>query len=152
MAKSKNKHNLSAAVGSSIVRDDDRIRETGEIFTPSELCDAMVAEQLELLGDTLDGETIVTFIDNSAGCGNFLLALKKALLEYGYSERTILEEMLFAVERERDNYEELCANLGVEVDHKHYVCHDALTYDYSFDNSHLLVALDVFGNPRTTTS
>ena len=39
---SKNKHNQN--VGSSIERSDDRINETGEVFTPMELCYQMVDE------------------------------------------------------------------------------------------------------------
>ena len=40
--------------------------------------------------------------------------------------------MLYAVELMEDNHKEMCDRLGVEVDHPHYICHDALTYDYSF--------------------
>ena len=40
-----------------------------------------------------------------------------------------------------DNHKELCANLGVKVTHPHYVCADALEYDYSFGE---LVGLDKF--------
>jgi len=40
--------------------------------------------------------------------------------------------MLYAVELMEDNHLELCKRLGVESDHPHYVCNDALTYDYSF--------------------
>jgi hypothetical protein len=40
--------------------------------------------------------------------------------------------MLYAVEMMEDNHKELCQRLGVPVTHSHYVCHDALTYDYSF--------------------
>ena len=38
----KNRHN--ANVGSDIERSDDRINETGEVFTPIELCVEMVSE------------------------------------------------------------------------------------------------------------
>ena len=30
------------------------------------------------------------------------------------------------------DYKELCERLGVSVDHKHYICANALEYDYSF--------------------
>ena len=72
-----------------------------------------------------------TFIDNSAGCGNFLVGLKNRLSQY-HSEDHILNNMLYAVEMMEDNHQELCKRLGVDVTHPHYVCHDALTYDYSF--------------------
>ena len=72
-----------------------------------------------------------TFIDNSAGCGNFLIALKNRLCQY-HTEDHILNHMLYAVEMMEDNHKELCARLGVSTTHPNYVCADALLYDYSF--------------------
>ena len=130
----KNKHNMN--VGSTIERSDERIKVTQEVFTPMELVESMIDDiEIQLLQDPES-----TFIDNSAGCGNFLIALKKRLLEY-HTEEHILNHMLYAVEYIEDNHKELCANLGVSVDHPHYVCADALTYDYSFGE---LVGLDKF--------
>ena len=122
---SKNKHNQE--VGSTIERSDERIKVTQEVFTPMELVEYMIDDiDVELLKDPES-----TFIDNSAGCGNFLVGLKQRLLQY-HSEEHILENMLYAVEMMEDNHKELCNRLGVDVTHPHYVCHDALTYDYSF--------------------
>ena len=122
---SKNKHNQE--VGSTIERSDERIKVTQEVFTPMELVEYMIDDiDIELLKDPES-----TFIDNSAGCGNFLVGLKQRLLQY-HSEDHILENMLYAVEMMEDNHKELCNRLGVDVTHPHYVCHDALTYDYSF--------------------
>ena len=122
---SKNKHNQE--VGSTIERSDERIKVTQEVFTPMELVEYMIDDiDVELLKDPES-----TFIDNSAGCGNFLVGLKQRLLQY-HSEDHILENMLYAVEMMEDNHKELCNRLGVDVTHPHYVCHDALTYDYSF--------------------
>ena len=122
---SKNKHNQE--VGSTIERSDERIKVTQEVFTPMELVEYMIDDiDVELLKDPES-----TFIDNSAGCGNFLVGLKQRLLQY-HSEEHILENMLYAVEMMEDNHKELCNRLGVNVTHPHYVCHDALTYDYSF--------------------
>ena len=121
----KNKHNLS--VGSEIERTDERIDETGEVFTSLELCREMVQElPLETLKNP-DSK----FLDNSAGNGNFLVALKEELLKY-HTEEHILNEMLYAVELMEDNHKELCERIGVDITHPHYVCADALTYDYSF--------------------
>ena len=72
-----------------------------------------------------------TFIDNASGNGNFLVALKDDLTKY-HSLNHVLDEMLYAVELMEDNHKEMCDRLGVSVEHPHYVCHDALTYDYSF--------------------
>jgi hypothetical protein len=121
----KNKHNIE--VGSEIERSDERIKETQEVFTPMDLVESMIGDiSVDLLKDPNS-----TFIDNSAGCGNFLIALKNRLCQY-HTEDHILNHMLYAVEMMEDNHKELCARLGVPVDHPHYVCADALEYDYSF--------------------
>jgi len=121
----KNKHNK--LVGSDIERSDERIDLTGEVFTPMELCNIMVDEiPLNILKNPDS-----TFLDNSAGSGNFMIPLRERLKEY-HSEEHIVNNMLYAVELMEDNHKEMCDRLGVEVDHPHYMCHDALTYDYSF--------------------
>jgi hypothetical protein len=74
-----------------------------------------------------------TFLDNAAGSGNFMVALKDELLKYHSSEH-ILNNMLYAVELMEDNHKELCERLGVNTDHPHFVCANALEYDYSFGN------------------
>ena len=121
----KNAHN--SIVGSSIERTDERINSTGEVFTPVELCASMVAD----IPKSILQNPKSTFLDNSAGCGNFMVALQTELLKY-HSLQHINDNMLYAVELMEDNHAELCKKLGVAVDHPHYVCHDALTYDYSF--------------------
>ena len=72
-----------------------------------------------------------TFLDNSAGSGNFLLALQAELLKY-HELSHINDNMLYAVELMPDNHAELCKRVGVSVDHPHFVCANGLTYDYSF--------------------
>ena len=121
----KNKHNK--LVGSEIDRSDERINQTGEVFTPMELCVKMVNDiPLEIRKNPNS-----TFIDNASGNGNFLVALKDDLTKY-HSLNHVLDKMLYAVELMEDNHKEMCDRLGVSVEHPHYVCHDALTYDYSF--------------------
>ena len=121
----KNKHNKE--VGSQIERSDERIKETQEVFTPKELVERMIDDiPISTLQDPNS-----TFIDNSAGCGNFIVALKERLCLY-HSEEHVIDNMLYAVELMEDNHKELCQRLGIPTSHPHYVCHDALTYDYSF--------------------
>ena len=121
----KNIHNKS--VGSDVERSDLRIDSTGEVFTPLELCNLMVNRiSLDVLKDPES-----TFIDPSAGNGNFLIALKNRLKEY-HSEEYIKDNMLYAIEFMDDNHKEMCERLGVPIDHPHYICADALEYDYSF--------------------
>jgi len=122
---SKNKHNQD--VGSTIERSDERIAETQEVFTPMELVEQMIDDiPLEILKDPVS-----TFLDNSAGSGNFVVGLKNRLCLY-HSEDHVLNYMLYAVELMEDNHKEMCERLGVSLDHPHYVCHDAIIYDYSF--------------------
>ena len=121
----KNKHNI--VVGSEIERTDERIDQTGEVFTPIELCIEMVNEiPLDVIQNPQS-----KFLDNSAGNGNFMTALLNKLTEY-HSREHVLNHMLYAVELMEDNHKEMCERLGVDTTHSHYVCHDALTYDYSF--------------------
>ena len=121
----KNKHNEE--LGSEIERSDDRIDITGEVFTPIELCNSMIDEISE---ENLKNPNSV-FLDSTSGNGNFLVALKTKLLQY-HSEDHVLNHMLYAVELMEDNHKEMCERLGVDINHPHYVCHDALTYEYSF--------------------
>ena len=121
----KNTHNIT--VGSEIERTDERISDTGEVFTPIELCIEMVNEiPLDIIKNPQS-----KFLDNSAGNGNFMIALLNKLTEY-HSKEHVLNSMIYAVELMEDNHKEMCKRLGVDVTHPHYICHDALTYDYSF--------------------
>ena len=69
MPKSKNSHN--AKVGSVVERTDDRIKSTGEVFTPMSLVYEMIDEiPIEKMRDPKS-----TFLDNSSGSGTFLYGL-----------------------------------------------------------------------------
>ena len=129
----KNTHNTTT---STIERSDDRINETGEVFTPMELCHQMVSE---IPQSTLEDKNS-TFLDPSAGSGNFLLALQTELLKY-HTLTHINNNMLFGVELMEDNHQEMCNRLGVSTTHPHIVCADALLYDYSFGEA---IGLEAF--------
>ena len=122
------KHNIhNKAVGSNIERSSERINDTSEVFTPMKLCYHMVSEIP--LEKRKDPNSI--FMDNTAGNGNFMVALRDELIKY-HPEDHVLNKMLYAVELMEDNHKEMCDRLGVPVDHPHYVCADALEYDYNF--------------------
>ena len=129
----KNTHNTTT---STIERSDDRINETGEVFTPMELCHQMVSE---IPQSTLMDKNS-TFLDPSAGSGNFLLALQTELLKY-HTLTHINDNMLFGVELMEDNYHEMLNRLGIEESNPHIVCADALLYDYSFGEA---IGLEAF--------
>ena len=108
-----------------IERSKERIRQTGEVFTPMEFCLQMVRGIPE---EKLRDPT-TTFLDNSCGDGNFLVALLQVLTEeYGHDRDQVLDR-LYGVELMQDNVDRARERLGGG----HIVCHDALTYDYSFD-------------------
>lgn len=122
----KNKHN--AAVGSSVDRDDARIKQTGEVFTPMALVYEMIAE---LPPEKLADKTS-TFLDNSCGCGNFLVGLYTVMTrDHGLTHDEAINK-LYGVDLMEDNIRETCKNLGVEFGHPHFVVANGLEYDYSF--------------------
>jgi len=131
MAKTKNSHN--AAVGSTVERDDSRIKSTGEVFTPMSL----VYEMIDEIPDDVMRDPSKTFMDNSCGCGNFLAGLLDRLTnKFGHDKQHVLDHMLYAVDLMPDNVRETCERLGVEFGHLHYVAADGLRYHYRFDGSH----------------
>ena len=121
----KNNHNLFS--GSEINRSNDRIDQTGEVFTPLQCCNELVDQIPESILSNPNSK----FLDNSAGSGNFLLALQTELSKY-HSLLHINDNMLYAVELMADNHAELCKRVGVPVNHPHFVCANALEYDYGF--------------------
>ena len=100
----RNEHNKS--VGSSIERSDDRINATSEVFTPIEVCKKMVAE----IPDEYLKDPKSTFLDNSAGSGNFMITLRDELVKY-HNLNHVLDNMLYAVELMEDNHSEMCLSL-----------------------------------------
>jgi|TARA_B100001094_G_C18015991_1_gene712644 hypothetical protein len=123
--KDKNVHNQET--GSFVERSNERIEDNGEVFTPEVLCYEMISS----ISDHDLKNPHSTFLDPAAGSGNFLLALQTKLLKY-HSLSHINDNMLYGVELMEDNHAEMCNRLGVSVDHSHFVCANALEYDYSF--------------------
>ena len=90
---------------------EERIDIRGEVFTPPYL----VSEMLDKLPSSVWNDPTKTFIDNSAGNGNFLIEVKNRLLAKGYSEVNILENQIFAVEINIDSVLELQERLGYTI-------------------------------------
>ncbi len=128
MPKSRNSHN--AKVGSKVERTDDRIKSTGEVFTPMELVYDMISQIPE---EKMTNENS-TFLDNSCGSGNFLYGLLDVLTnKYKHSHEHVITNMLYGVDLMEDNIKETCARLGVTYgENPHFVCANALEYDYAF--------------------
>ena len=134
---SKNRHNQK--LGSTISRSDQRIANTAEVFTPPALCDKMILG----LPESVLKDPTSTFLDNSAGNGNFIVQLKSILMRW-HSREHVLNNMLYAVEFMEDNHNEMCDRLGVPTDHPHYVCANGLEYHYRFDGTEGDLTLDQF--------
>ena len=119
-------------------RGQSRVKQTGEVFTPMDLCLRMVREIPEEKLKNPDAK----FLDNSCGDGNFLVALFKVLSRY-HDEQHVLNEMIYGVDLMPDNVAEakrrLCSQANIELEDysnmpgwHHVVCADGLTYDYEF--------------------
>ena len=105
-----------------IKKSKERIKKTGEVFTPMDLCLRMVREIPE---KTLKDPTS-TYLDPACGDGNFLVALLQILTEeYGHDRDQVLSR-LFGVELMYDNVEEALRRLGGGK----IVCADALTFNF----------------------
>lgn len=109
----KNKHNQQ--LGSSIERSDDRIRQTGEVFTPESDIHKMI--------DSLSENELKTntFLDYCAGNGNFSCVL---------IDRGVPQQNIYGVEYMEDNFFELCDRLNIDRQVYKLVRHHILSDEY----------------------
>lgn len=150
-----------------INRTKDRIKQTGEVFTPLPLVDEILSK---LPQETWEHDK--TFIDPACGDGNFLVRVVAWKIFHGATAKQALETTYgvdlmednvsharsrvltnaFEAEQWKKSSEELLPPLEDQDEHvislskgrdkfakkyntivvKNIVCHDALTYDYSF--------------------
>ncbi len=138
---SKNKHNEK--VGSTIERSDERIKVTGEVFTPMWLVYSIIDEiPVEVMNDKEK-----TFIDNSCGCGNFLTGLYERLTtKFDHTHEQAISR-LYGIDLMQDNIEETCRRLNVSYPHPHFIKGDGLINH--FDPSTQLNTLDNYYNDST---
>ena len=130
------KHLRDREYMSGIDREKNRVKSTGEVFTPTQL----VQEILDELDPELFNDPEKTFIDPSCGDGQFLSEVVIRKLENG----STLEQALsttYGVDLMMDNVELtrnrlLCGHEELRhIVERNIVCHDALTYDYSFNGT-----------------
>ena len=117
---------------------EEKKKQFGEVFTPPEL----VNEILDQLPAELWQDPTKTWLDNSCGQGAFLLEVKRRLMEglvtwqpnCELREKHILENQIYGVELQSDNYRACREKLGLDPDGNdgNIVNTDALIYDYSF--------------------
>lgn len=118
-----------------------RRKETAEDFTPTEL----VNEMLDKLPQEVWDDPSKTFLDNSAGDGNFLIQILIRKLKHGHTPIQAIST-IFGVELMEDNVEEMKNRLFnilpklskedeikvKEIINHNIVCANALIFD--FDN------------------
>jgi hypothetical protein len=112
---------------------------TAEDFTPP----ALVSEMLDKLPPEVFSDPTKTFLDNSAGNGNFLIEVLRRKLALNHPPLQALST-IYGVELMADNVEEMKQRLldalpdlddtqkaqAIEIINHNIVCHDALTWDY----------------------
>lgn len=113
---------------------------TAEIFTPN----GLVNEMLDELPCELWYDSDKTFLDDSAGNGQFLIWVLLRKIQAGQDPIEALKRV-YGVELMPDNVEECKQRIlsiiklwtpitkeHEKIVNKNIVCHDALTYDYEF--------------------
>jgi type I restriction-modification system DNA methylase subunit len=124
-----------------IQRDTLRVKQTQEVFTPTE----MVRELLDQLPQGLFKDPAQKIIDNSCGDGQFLSEALIRKLENGVPFEQALcsihgvDMMQDNVDRTRERL--LCGREDLRhIVEQNIICHDAISYEYNFGE------LVTFGN------
>jgi type I restriction-modification system DNA methylase subunit len=121
-----------------VERDQLRVKATGEVFTPTEL----VREVLDQIPLDQFQDPAKTFLDNSCGDGQFLGEVLIRKMENGSTFEEALSTV-YGVDLMQDNVNLcrerlLCGRTDLaHIVERNIVCHDALTYDYSFNGTNL---------------
>jgi hypothetical protein len=124
---------------SGVERDKLRIKETAEIFTPTQLVQDIL-DEMEKEDSTLFSDPTKTFLDNSCGDGQFLSEVVIRKMERSGCSLEQALSTTYGVELMEDNINECRTRLAgpdpteriMEIINNNIVHHDALTYDYSF--------------------
>ena len=131
------KHLFDREYMSGVERERNRVKATGEVFTPTPL----VEEILDKMDQQLFVDPTKTFLDPSGGDGQFLASVLYRKLQNGIDFETALST-IYGVDLMQDNVD-LCRErlLCGREDLRHIVeqnivCADALRYHYRFDGSY----------------
>ena len=120
-----------------IQRTKDRIVQNNEIFTKLDY----VLMGLEFYSKDRFLDNSISFSDNCAGEGVWLIGFALKRMEYGMSHSDAIKN-LFSVELMDDNRNAIITRLMCQDEslrsslEKNIVCADALRYHYRFDGSH----------------
>ena len=142
-------HSREREYMSGVERDKLRIKQTAEVFTPTELVQEML-DKLEEQDPTLFSDPNKTFLDNSCGDGQFLSEVVIRKMEKSGCSLEQALKTTYGVELMEDNVIECRKRLAgpnptpeiLQIVETNIVCHDALTYDYSFESVKKKVTTD----------
>lgn len=124
-----------------IDRTQDRKDVTQEYFTPTPLVQEML-DAMERTHPQLFTDPSKTFLDNCCGDGQFLAEIVVRKMERSGCDLPTALRSVYGVELMEDNVVRCKARLQgpnptpeiLRIIDTNIVCHDALTYDYSFNN------------------
>ena len=132
-------HSRNHSYMSGVDRDKLRVKQTAEVFTPTQYVQEIL-DKLEEEDSELFKNSTKTFLDPSCGDGQFL---SEVIIRKMERSNCTLEQALsttYGVELMEDNIKLCKERLAgpnptqeiLDILDKNIVCHDALTYDYSF--------------------
>ena len=133
-------HSRNREYMSGVERDKLRIKQTAEVFTPTQLVQEML-DKIEEENPTLFSDSTKTFLDNACGDGQFLSeVIIRKIERNGITLKQALSTT-YGVDLMEDNVNECRKRLAgpnptpeiLEIVNKNIICHDALTYDYTFE-------------------
>ena len=131
-------HSRNHSYMSGIERDKLRVKETAEVFTPTPLVQKIL-DKLEEDSELFSNPN-KTFLDNSCGDGQFLSEVVIRKMERNGCTLEKALSTVYGVELMEDNVKLCKERLSgpnptmkiLKILDKNIICHDALTYDYSF--------------------
>jgi len=131
------KHLFDREYMSGVEREQARVKETAEVFTPTPL----VESTLDKLDPTTFTDSTKTFLDPSCGDGQFLASVLYRKLQNNIDFETALSTV-YGVDLMQDNVELcrerlLCGREDLRhIVERNIVCADGLRYHYRFDGTH----------------
>jgi hypothetical protein len=131
---------------SGVDRDKHRVRMTAEVFTKTELV-IEILDKIELTQPNIFFENDKTFLDNCCGDGQFLSEVVIRKMERSGCNLIQALSTTYGVDLMEDNVNECRKRLSgpnptpeiLEIVNRNIVCHDALTYDYRFEEDDGLI-------------
>jgi hypothetical protein len=141
-------HSRNRSYMSGVQRDKLRVKQTGEVFTPTQLVIEML-DKLEESNPELFKDPTKTYLDPSCGDGQFVSEVVIRKMERSGCTLKQALSTTYGVELMEDNVQLCKERLAgpnptsqiLEILDRNIVCADALTYHYRFDGTHPTASL-----------